>query len=296
MNWQEVNFDWNQVRAFLATAEEGSFSGAARALSTTQPTITRQVAGLETSLNSLLFERSTRGLRMTLAGQQLFEHVREMGSAASRISMVAQTFNNEVSGEVSITAVDTLCVKFVAQAIRRLKHSAPGLTLRIISSVQIQDLKHRDADIAIRHVRPTQSSLVAKLVGNWTASFYAHQSYLDQIGLRPDSADHENVEIIGPSDPVQFIEICKGRGLNLRIDQFTLPCTSALVAHEMLRAGLGAGVTADVIAKAEPEFVRLWPHVPPIDFPVWLVTHQELHTSKKIRVVFDVLEQVLKEA
>jgi len=296
MNWQEVDFDWNQVRAFLATAEEGSFSGAARVLLTTQPTITRQIAGLEQSLNLMLFERSTRGLTMTIAGQQLFEHVRDMGSAASRISMVAQTFNSEVSGEVSITAVDTLCVKFATEAIKRLKKTAPGLTLRIFSSDQIQDLKHRDADIAVRHVRPTQGSLVAKLVGNWTASFYASQSYLDQIGFRPGSKDHENVEIIGPSDPSQFIEICKGLGLNLRLDQFTLPCTSALVAHEMLRAGLGVGVTADAIANNEPELVRIWPHVPSIEFPVWLVTHQELHTSKKIRVVFDMLETVLKEA
>ncbi|MGJ8528414.1 LysR family transcriptional regulator [Maritalea sp.] len=296
MNWQEVDFDWNQVRAFLATAEEGSFSGAARILSTTQPTITRQIAGLENSLNLLLFERSTRGLTMTVAGQQLFEHVRDMGSAASRISMVAQTVNNEVSGEVSITAVDTLCVKFITKAIRRLKKSAPGLTIRIFSSDQIQDLKRRDADIAVRHVRPAQASLVAKLVGNWTASFYASQSYLDQIGFRPGSKDHENVEFVGPRDPVQFIEVCKSLGLTLRLDQFTLRCTSALVAHEMLRAGLGVGVTADAIAKSEPELVRIWPHVPPIDFPVWLVTHQELHTSKKIRVVFDMLEQVLKEA
>jgi len=296
MNWQEVNFDWNQVRAFLATAEEGSFSAAARALKTTQPTITRQIAGLEKSLNLVLFERSTRGLAITDVGRQLFEHVGDMGSAASRVSMVAQSFSSEVSGEVSITAVDFVCVKFVTQAIKELKKNAPGLSIRVLASDQIQDLKHREADIAIRHVRPTQPDLVAKLVGNWSARFYATKSYLEQTGLNPNSKDHEGVELIGPGDPVSFIKLCEQLGLNLRLEQFTLPCSSAFVAYEMLRAGLGVGVAANEIAKCNPELVRVWPHVPPIEFPVWLVTHQELHTSKKIRVVFDALESVLKKA
>ena len=296
MNWQEVNFDWNQARAFLATAEQGSFSGAARALSTTQPTITRQVAGLEKSLDMMLFERSTRGLELTEAGRQLFEHVREMGSAASRLSMVAQSANTQMTGEISITAVDVVCVKFVTQVIKMLKKTAPGLTIRIVASDRVQDLKHRDADIAVRHVRPTQPDLVAKLIGNWTASFYATQSYLDQIGLAPDAKEYEHVEIIGPADPVPFIETCKGLGLDLTPEQFTLPCSSGLVAHELTRAGLGVGVSANEIAKHDPQLVRLWPHIPAFDFPVWLVTHRELHTSRKIRIVFDALEQVLKQA
>lgn len=56
MNWQAVSFDWNQVRAFLATAEEGSFSGAARVLKTTQPTIGRQIGALEKALGVTLVE------------------------------------------------------------------------------------------------------------------------------------------------------------------------------------------------------------------------------------------------
>ncbi len=204
MNWQEVDFDWNQVRAFLATAEAGSFSGAARALSTTQPTITRQIAGLEKSLKLTLFERSTRGLTMTEAGRQLFDHVQDMGSAASRISMVAQGFNTDVNGEVSITAVDFVCVKYVIEAIKNLKQTAPGLSVRVFASDQIEDLRHRDADIAIRHVRPTDPALMAKLVANWTASFYASPSYIQKSGLIPEGNDYSSVELVGPSDPVPF--------------------------------------------------------------------------------------------
>jgi len=296
MNWQEVDFDWNQVRAFLATAEAGSFSAAARALSTTQPTITRQIAGLEKSLQLTLFERSTRGLTMTEAGGLLFEHVKDMGGAASRISMVAQGFNTDIAGEVSITAVDFVCVQFLIEAIRRLKKQAPNLRIKVLASDEVQDLRHRDADIAIRHVRPQDPELMAKLIANWSASFHASPAYIEQSGLLIDGKNADSAEIVGPRDPVPFQKMCADLGIDLRLEQFTMPTTSALVAYEMVREGLGVGIVAENVARNDPQMKRIWPHVPAFDFPVWLVTHRELHTSKKIRLVFDVLERVLKQA
>ena len=108
MNWQAISFDWNQIRAVLATAEEGSFRGAARALRTTQPTIGRQVTGLEEALGVTLFERTVRGPILTSAGKRLIEHVRAMGEAATLISLTASGQSQEVSGEVTITASDLM--------------------------------------------------------------------------------------------------------------------------------------------------------------------------------------------
>jgi DNA-binding transcriptional LysR family regulator len=85
MNWDDIAFDWNQVRAFLATSEEGSLSAAARALNQTQPTLSRQVTGLEQSLGVTLFERGHRQVRLTVAGLELLEHVRAMAEAANLI-------------------------------------------------------------------------------------------------------------------------------------------------------------------------------------------------------------------
>ena len=100
MNWDALSFDWNQIRAFLATAETGSFSGAARALRSTQPTVGRQVAALEESLGLVLVERSGRGLMLTQAGRDLLEQVRKMGDAALNISLVADGQSNALSGKV----------------------------------------------------------------------------------------------------------------------------------------------------------------------------------------------------
>ena len=76
MDWRSLHFDWNRARAFLVTAEEGSFSAAARALASTQPTIGRQVSALEEELGVTLFERIGTGLKLTASGLELLEHVR----------------------------------------------------------------------------------------------------------------------------------------------------------------------------------------------------------------------------
>jgi len=100
MNWQSVSFDWNQARAFLVTAEQGSLSAAARALGLTQPTLGRQVAALEEKLGVTLFERGRRSLFLTQSGLELLDHVRMMGDAAGRISLTASGQSQAIEGLV----------------------------------------------------------------------------------------------------------------------------------------------------------------------------------------------------
>ena len=156
MNWQAMSFDWNQVRAFLATAEEGSFSGAARALKTTQPTIGRQISALEGALGITLVERSVRGLTLTQGGRDLLDHVRAMGEAATLISMVAAGQSQEVTGEVTVTATDLMSAAILPAILATLRQAAPSIRVRVVCSNDIQNLMQREADIAIRHVRPDQ--------------------------------------------------------------------------------------------------------------------------------------------
>jgi len=89
MDWSTVAFDWNHARAFLAIAEEGSLSAAARALKQTQPTLGRQLSALEADLGLVLFERVGRGLTLTPTGQSLALHVSAMRDAAAQVSLTA---------------------------------------------------------------------------------------------------------------------------------------------------------------------------------------------------------------
>lgn len=153
MNWDAISFDWNQVRAVLASVEEGSFSGAARALRTTQPTIGRQVRGLEDSLGIVVFERTVRGPVLTEAGQRLVDHIRAMADAATLVSMAADR-TRELSGEVTITCTDLMASAILPPLVLELQQSAPGIRIKIVAASELKDIGQREADIAIRHVRP----------------------------------------------------------------------------------------------------------------------------------------------
>ncbi|WP_368186477.1 LysR family transcriptional regulator [Aestuariibius sp. HNIBRBA575] len=293
MNWQAISFDWNQIRAFLATAEEGSFSAAARALNSTQPTLGRQVAGLEEALGVTLFERGARGPILTQPGHELLDHVRAMGEAANRVSLVASGQSQDVTGEVSITAVDLFAVHLLTPVLHELQRTAPGVSIRIIASNEVQNLSRREADIALRHVRPNQPELYAKLVATLRANFYATPHYLDRVGRARSFRDLERYTIIGGVDMQEFIDMVAAKGVTLHADQFKYACNSGLVTENLARSGLGVTVLPEQIGDQDPEFERAAPDFPPIEFPVWLITHRELHTSKRIRVVFDAIAQEL---
>lgn len=294
MNWQAISFDWNQIRAFLATAEEGSLSAAARALNSTQPTLGRQVTALEEALGVTLFERAGRSLTITSAGRDLLEHVKAMGDAASRISIVASGQSQAVAGRVSITASELLAAGFLPPVIRKLRQDAPGIEIEIVASDRLEDLTRRDADIAIRHVRPEQPELIARQLPDLAAGFFASSEYIRRYGRPRISGDLSGHHFLGPRDTGMMLSVLAGYGLVIAQEQFTLRTDSGVVMWEMMRAGIGIAVLP----------VGLWPHtqgveqvfgdMPEITFPVWLATHRELHTSRRIRIVFDALAAALK--
>lgn len=296
MNWKAISFDWNQVRAFLATVEEGSFSGAARALKTTQPTIGRQVAELEGALGVTLVERSVRGPTLTESGRELLDHVRAMGEAATLLSMMADGQSQEITGDVTITATDLLAALTLPAILAPLRDMAPGIRVRIVASSDIQNLMQREADIAIRHVRPVQPDLIARHVGDFRARLYAASTYLDHAGRPRTAREVADHAIIGPLDQAELIAILNERGMPFRAESFVMAADSGMVIWEMLKAGYGISILPEVLCDDEPGLERVLPESPTVDFPIWLVTHRELQTSKRIRIVFDQLARGLAEA
>lgn len=296
MNWQAVSFDWNQVRTFLATVEEGSFSGAARVLKSTQPTVGRQISELEGSLGLMLFERSVRGPTLTEAGRDLLAHVQAMGEAATLISMAAEGHSLDVTGEVTLTATDLLSAAILPAILAPLRQKSPGIRVRIVSTNDIQNLLQREADIAIRHVRPEQPELVARRVGDFRANLYASRNYLDRAG-RPrtprEVADHD---FVGTPDPVRLLAPLQNQGIPLRPENFVAMSESGVVVWELLKSGYGVSMLPEVLCEPEPNLERVLPSLPSLEFPIWLVAHRELQTSKKIRIVFDHLVRELGEA
>ena len=293
MEWQSVAFDWNQVRAFLVTAEEGSFSAAARALGLTQPTLGRQVAALENHLGVTLFERLGRSLSLTQSGLELLDHVRAMGDAANRISLTASGQSQRIEGQVRITATDLTSMHLLPDALKRLRETAPGIEVEVIASNDVRDLLRREADIAIRHGRPEQPDLIAKLVRETSIHLYASTEYLDQYGRPGSASDLSEAVFIGFDQSDRLPTRLNELGLTLTKDNFKLISESGAVAWEMVKQGLGIGVMTKEIADRTPGVECVLPDLDPIPVPIWLATHRELHTSRRIRLVFDLLAESL---
>lgn len=294
MNWQSVSFDWNQARAFLATVEEGTLSGAARVLGLTQPTLSRQITALETDLGVTLFERGRRNIELTQAGLELLDHVRAMGDAANRFSLAASGQAQSIEGLVAITATDSMSAYHLPPILKKLRASAPNIDIEIIAANDIRDLTRREADIAIRHARPEQSDLIAKLISETTGHFYASQEYLEKIG-RPQNAEAlSKADFIGINRP-EMITVLNGLGLSLTKKNFKINTASGPALIELVRQGLGVSVLTKDVEKVFPDLERVLPELEPIPVPIWLVTHRELHTSRRIRLVFDLLAEELSK-
>ncbi|MCY4333364.1 MAG: LysR family transcriptional regulator [Litoreibacter sp.] len=292
MNWQSITFNWNQARAFLATAEEGSLSAAARALGMTQPTLGRQVSALEEELGVTLFERVGRALVLTDAGHQLLAHVRAMGEAASHFSLTATGQSQQASGHVAISATDIMSVMHLPQILRRLRDAAPGIRVTVVAQNEISDLLRREADIAIRHARPTEPDLFARKVGETTGHLYATTEYLQRAGWPQTPEELARCTFVGYDNHAEYVSIMAQNGLQISESNIQYASGHGPTAWGMIRAGLGIGPMSRDIAQLSPDMQIVLPELV-IPIPVWLIAHRELHTAKRIRVVFDLLAEEL---
>lgn len=293
-DWRAVKFDWNKARAFLVTAEEGSLSAAARALGMAQTTLGRQVDGLEQKLGIVLFERVGRGLTLTPSGISLLEHVRDMGAAAGRVSLAALGQSQALEGTICISASETYAAVLLPPIIAKLRCLEPDIQVEIVVANHTSDLRRREADIAIRNFRPTEPDLIARKIGDADAVLYASPDYIDRIGQPTRPSDLRHAAFVNMDHGGMMMKGLNRLGLGLTEANFPLLTESYLVMWELVRQGAGIGILDAHIGDADSKVRRVLPDLQPLVFPIWLVSHRELTTSRRIRRVYDFLAQELR--
>jgi DNA-binding transcriptional LysR family regulator len=295
INWEAVSFDWNQVRAFHAAAEQGSLSGAARVLGQTQPTLSRQISNLEKELGVLLLERGTRGLTITDSGQDLLVHVRAMGQAAMQLSLAATGQSASVEGDVSITATNAFATYHLPRVLKRLRVEAPRITVTVETSNKVRDITRREADISIRHAAPTEPDLIGKHVGDVGAHLYASKAFLDHQGRPTDPDDCSKFDFVGFESATTLLPVLNSLGVTVTETNFKINTASGTALVEYVRQGLGISILTQDAQELFPDLEQVLPELPAIPVPVWIVTHRELRTSRRIRIVFDVLVEEIRD-
>jgi DNA-binding transcriptional LysR family regulator len=285
--------DWNQLRAFLYTAELGSLTAAARLLGLTQPTLGRQVAALERQLGVTLFERVGRSLATTATGQALLAHVRGMSQGADALQLAAAASTQDLQGVVSISASEIVAARLLPRVVQQLAARAPGLVVQVVATDDLSDLQRREADIAVRHVQPQQPELIGRRLRDASAGFYASRAWVRAHGHPRSAADALRCSFVGVDRGGRYLGYLQHHGLALAERNFSCYAEQGMAHWALVRAGMGIGAMMDELVADDADVVRVLEEVPPVRFPIWLVTHRGLRSTRRIRIVFDQLAQAL---
>lgn len=278
---------WNELRTFIEVARDGSLSAAARRLGLTQPTVGRHIDALETSFGLTLFTRSSRGLTPTPAALALAPHAQAMAAAAAAFARAASGEAAADSGTVRLTASDVIGCEVLPPMLAAFRADHPGIAIELVLTNRTEDLARRDADIAVRMVRPTQSGLVARRVGSSRIALYAHRDYLARFGEPRSLADLATHCLIGFDRDNRSFRNAGDFARKLTREGFGFRCDSDLAQIAALRAGIGIGGCQENIARRTPELVQVLPNAVHHALEVWLVMHEDLKMTRRVRLLFD---------
>ena len=286
-------FDWSLIRSFLAALDAGSLMGGARALHTSQPTLGRHIAELESQLGLTLFERTGRGLIATASALQLEASARAMESGALQVSRSVSGAQVRASGTVRITASQPVACYLMPRILADMRGALPDIQVELESSNVVSNLLRREADIAVRMARPDQSTLVAKKLGTVKVGAYASRDYLQKSGTPRQPLDLLNHVLIGYDKIDDTVRGFRAHGQTVTRETFAIRSDDLIVHWQAIRAGLGIGFVAEYLARTDGHVQRVLPALKLPELPMWLAVHREIRTSARIRAVFDFLAKAL---
>lgn len=286
--------DWSLVQAFLAVAETGSLSAAARQVGASQPTLGRQIKTIEQQLAAELFHRQPRGLVLTDTGAALVAPARAMRDAVQQIALTAAGRQARLEGTVRITASAITSVMHLPPIIARIRQLEPQIAIELVPGNDSRNLMYREADIAVRMYRPTQLDLVTRHLGDITLGVFASKTYIAARGTPRSMADLSAHDFVGYDANKDIIDGLIAAGAPVDRDFFKTRCDDDIAYWELVRAGCGIGFSQAGIGQADPS-------VTAIDFgldlpvlPVWLTAHAAMRQTPRIRRVWDLLAEGLK--
>lgn len=281
-------FDWTLVRSFLAAAETGSSAAAARTLGASQPTVSRHIAQLERQLGVTLFDRRRDGLVPSEKGLELLEQAQLMRAAADGISRRAEGMHDDLTGTVRMTASEVIAVEYLPAALAAIRSAHPQLAIELVSSNDAVDVNRREADIAVRMFEPRQPDLVARHVMDFEIVACASRAYLARAGTPTTAAELLRHPLIGLDAD---LDLAGPRALGYPLERahFVFRSDSRLAGLAAVRAGIGVGFVQRRIVERDSDLVCLDVGIALPRLPLFVVTHAELRTSRRMRVVFDAL-------
>ncbi len=281
--------DWSLIQSFLAVAETGSLSAAARSLGRSQPTLGRQIQALEQTLGAQLFERHARGLKLSDTGTDLLPLARKMYQAMNEIALTAAGQSQQLEGTVRITASVLTSHYILPTILAEIRKAEPAIQLDLIPSDTTENLLFREADIAIRMYRPTQLDIVTRHIADIEMGVFAAHSYLERMGHPLIADDMINHDMVGYDSNDLIVRTMRDMGWPVTRESFAVRCDNQATYWELVRMGCGIGFSQAGVGRADPLVEELAFGIDIPKLPVWLAAHQAMRQTPRIRRVWDLL-------
>jgi DNA-binding transcriptional LysR family regulator len=283
-----VEPSWELFGAFLAVVETGSLSAAARSLGVAQPTVRRHVHDLEQRLGAVLFTRSPAGLSPTPVALAAVPHARAI-AASARAFVRSASDTAAARGTVRLAASEIVGVEVLPAILAALARTDPEIQIELVLSNRNEDLLRRDADVAVRMMRPTQAGLVARRIGDIQVGLFATAGYLARHSAPKRAADLLDHALVGGDRDRGMVDALESAGVAARPASFALRTDNHVAQLAAVRAGLGIGACQVALAR---DLVRVLPRVAfPLD--TYVVMHEDLRGVARARRVFDHLVTTL---
>ncbi|MBC7917526.1 MAG: LysR family transcriptional regulator [Rhodoferax sp.] len=286
---------WELYRSYLGVLEEGSLSGAARAMGIAQPTVGRHVDALEKALGVVLFTRSQTGLLPTDAALALQPFAQAMSSSAAALKRAAESQGSGIKGTVRVTASEVIGQEVLPAIVAQLQSEHPGLKVELVLTSRVQDLLQREADIAVRMTQPKQEQLIARRIGTLPLGLHAHKRYLDKHGTPASLADLAQHALIGFDEETPYLRAARKAFPMWNRDNFAVRTDSDTGQLALIRAGCGIGVCQVAVAARDPNLVNILPGSIPLALETWLTMHEDLRNNPRCKVTFDALLKGLQD-
>ena len=283
---------WEDIRLFLAVARGGSLSAGARLLKTDQSTVSRRLAALEDGLGRLLFERTSRNVRMTPHADALLPWAERVEEAVRAMEDGVRSTEDEVRGRVRIALTEGLAQHVVVpRVLPMLMEKHPQLQLELVTGDDVKDLTQHEADIALRFFQTPKGELVGRRVATLELGVLAAKSQAKKLaGVAARELPWVSY--------VRDFEVPEARWLEaLGVTQTRLQCSSVEAQLAAVRAGLGVALAPRAMATVNPGLVALEPKgMPPLPrLEVFVVTRSAIRNVPRIAAVFDALVSALSE-
>lgn len=266
--------DWEDVRYFVAVARAGTATGAARRLRASPSTVIKRVGDLEASLGQLLFDRSREGYALTAFGQAIFDRALPLEAAADDIARFAEGAPTAPTRVVRISTTESLAAGWLAPRLVPLRRAQPGLSLELLVGSEVVSLARREADLALRLVRPESGDLRARRLAD--VAFAAYRAE----GAPPDLDEWVAFQESPARTAIGRLAEARlaGRPPALRAGEFAAHRAAA-------RSGLACAFLPCFMGDADPALARVDDGPPVLKLGLWLVVHRDLAAAPRIQAV-----------